>query len=453
MRLFPIKPALTILTLAGLLAFSGHLKGLREPDAQTLLSVVDFPAPHISETVSNPTFKLPAVSDRTPAVAGSFLNDDAGAMDRFYEALWRTERKEAGAITRIVHYGDSPTTADLITGDARAFLQQKFGDAGHGFTLMAKPWAWYEHRGVTLSQAGWKSNPSSQSKIRDGLFGLGGVMFINSGEAHSRFVLASRTHTKAEVCFLRMPGGGAFTVWAEGNQLGEVQTDSPEKLSGFSDFDLPPDTGVVEVRTQGKPVRLFGVIFEKPGPGITYDSLGMNGAYTAILAHKFEEMHWAEQLKHRNPDLVVVNYGSNESGFAFYTDRYYEKELREVVRRIRSALPQASILLMSPMDRGERRSGGEIATLVTIPKLVRIQQSVAKETDCAFFDTFHAMGGEGTMALWYASQPRLVSADFLHPTPAGAKLVGDLLCRAVCEGFNRYKLRRMRENLRMANAN
>jgi hypothetical protein len=49
------------------------------------------------------------------------------------------------------------------------------------------------------------------------------------------------------------------------------------------------------------------------------------------------------------------------------------------------------------------------------------------------------------MARWYNAQPRLISADFIHPTPGGAKLVGNLLYQAIADGFTRYKLERMRE--------
>ena len=30
------------------------------------------------------------------------------------------------------------------------------------------------------------------------------------------------------------------------------------------------------------------------------------------------------------------------------------------------------------------------------------------------------------MGRWYAAEPRLVGADFIHPMPAGAKIVGEL---------------------------
>jgi lysophospholipase L1-like esterase len=133
--------------------------------------------------------------------------------------------------------------------------------------------------------------------------------------------------------------------------------------------------------------------------------------------------------------LLVLNYGSNEADFAAFVEKGYEKELREAIRRARAALPDAAILLMSPMDRGEHAGPGEIRTMATIPRIVEIQRRVARETGCGFFDTFRAMGGEGTMARWYAAQPRLVSADLLHPYPAGGRKIAEILVRELEAGF------------------
>jgi lysophospholipase L1-like esterase len=155
----------------------------------------------------------------------------------------------------------------------------------------------------------------------------------------------------------------------------------------------------------------------------------------------FNAAHWTEELRHRDPQLLVINYGANEADFADFVAKGYEKELREAVRRARAALPDAAILLMSPMDRGRRNGPGEIDTMPTIPAIVETQRRVARETGCGFFDTFHAMGGEGTMARWYTAQPRLVSADLIHPYPAGGKKIADVLVREIELGLNRYKLR------------
>jgi hypothetical protein len=89
-------------------------------------------------------------------------------------------------------------------------------------------------------------------------------------------------------------------------------------------------------------------------------------------------------------------------------------------------------------------SGGGIGTAPALPRLIRIQQQVAQEEGCAFFNTFEAMGGSGTMGRWYAAEPRLVAADFIHPLPSGARIVGTLLFNAIRDGFNRYKLAQMR---------
>jgi lysophospholipase L1-like esterase len=332
----------------------------------------------------------------------------------------------------------------------RQLLQQRFGDAGHGFSLLAKPWAWYEHRDVGLRGTGWEIAAASQGGAHDGLFGLGGVSFTAPGESTSHLALRDPSHTAVEVSFLRQPGGGSFTFSADGVELGSVETDGKARTAGYARFDLPrAGTRTVDIRTHGA-VRMFGIIFGKPGPGISYDSLGLNGASIGVLGRTFNERHWAEQLQHRQPDLVIVNYGTNESGFASFVGGTYEGELRLAIERIRKALPGVSLLLMSPMDRGERKAGGEIVTLATIPKLVAIQERVARENGCAFFNTFEAMGGDGTMARWYEGHPRMVAADFIHPSPAGAKLVGNLLYQALCDGFTKAKLRRMRDKYQVA---
>jgi hypothetical protein len=92
------------------------------------------------------------------------------------------------------------------------------------------------------------------------------------------------------------------------------------------------------------------------------------------------------------------------------------------------------------MDRGERSGLDEIRTMPTIPEIVAIQRQVAAETHCAFFDTYDAMGGDGTMSRWYAATPRLVTADFLHPTPQGATIVASLFVDQLGLGYNRWKM-------------
>ena len=191
----------------------------------------------------------------------------------------------------------------------------------------------------------------------------------------------------------------------------------------------------------------YGVDFRRPDAGVVYTSAGINGANITLLSRVLNEAHWAEELQHYNPDLVVINYGTNESGFPKFVDSTWGREMRLAVRRLHAALPNASLLLMSPMDRGEKKENGDIDTLASIPRLVSTEAQIALDMNVAFFNTFEAMGGQGTMARWYAAEPRLVGADYIHPMPAGAKIVGELLFSALRYGLQQHKAQELKQKI------
>ena len=82
-----------------------------------------------------------------------------------------------------------------------------------------------------------------------------------------------------------------------------------------------------------------------------------------------------------------------------------------------------------------------------MPRLVATESKIAADTGVAFFNTFEAMGGSGTMGRWYTSEPRLVGVGLHPPMPAGARIVGELLFSALREGFNQYKLRELKQKI------
>ena len=449
---WPLKPLLAIASFCALISAPRLLPFMYDwhvYEWESINSVLDFhPSRRSTEPIADAQQEL-----KPEESAKSFLavriEDPSDNMSAFYEALWNTERKLPGAVTRILHYGDSPTTADLITADVRLLLQQHFGDAGHGTYLIAKPWAWYGHAGLDGDASGWKIEPANQGEERDGLYGLGGVSFHGSQGADSLAILRRPGHTRVSVCYWQQPGGGAFSLEANGQSLGTVDTAGEPQTRQVS-FPLAPGATRIHLRVTRGAVRVFDFGFFKDGPGILYDSLGLNGAYIHVLSGTFSEKNWAGLLQQANPKLVVINYGTNESVYAKYVDYTMEKEMKEALRRIKAALPKTSILIMSPMDRGERQAGGVIGTPGVMPRLVGLQEKVARENGVAFFNTFEAMGGEGTMGRWYHAEPRLVSADFIHPLPSGARIVGTLFYKALLEGYNRHKLKSIRNQLASA---
>ncbi len=326
-------------------------------------------------------------------------------------------------------------------------LQKQFGDAGSGFILISKPWAWYTRRNVEMGSASnWKIDIAGIATIKDGMHGLGGVAFVGSAGASANWKLASR-HSIVEAAYLTLPDAGAFEILADDKSLGVVETAGENKSPGYATFEIPDGATRFTLRITRGTVRLYGVEFRKRTNGLIYSSLGINGANITVLSHAFNYPHWTAELHHYRPDLVIVNYGTNESGFDKFVTTTWGPELKEAIRRLRTALPNSSVLLMSPMDRGDKNESGDIVTTPALPKLIDIEGRIAGETGVAFFNTYQAMGGEGTMAKWYTAEPRLVSADFIHPTSQGAKIVGELLYTALHDGYNDYKLRQLKDRV------
>lgn len=433
----PVKTALTIAAFVALILLpqvAPALKNYQSLDPHNIVAVLDLPLPKLKSTEPEPEIHIKTVETKPPPN----LLDPKHALDHFYESLLK------GGTVRILHYGDSPTTGDLITADARAALQKEFGDGGAGFVLIARPWAWYNHRGVEMdANSAWKIDIAGATSVKDGMHGLGGVSFVGGPGAVAHWRV--RWQAAIEIGYLAQPDGGTFAVDADDKELGTVDTAAENKAAGYTTFNIPQGASKFAVRVTKGSVRLYGAEFHRTSHGVIYSALGINGANVTLLSHAFNEHHWAAELRHYKPDLVIVNYGTNESGYPDFVNKTWGPEMREVVRRLHTALPGVSIMLMSPMDRGERKLAGEIQTMPVMPKLVQIESGVAAETGAAFFNTFEAMGGKGTMARWYAAEPRLVSADFIHPMPAGAKIVGELLYNALRDGYNQYKLRQLNQ--------
>ncbi len=467
---FPLKTALAfatcVLTLVAWRHWQDHDKGIAPAifaEAWKLHPLRTHPAPVVplpqqgqtlqsTEMARNESNAASARAPGRPALS-DFLFDESGTLDPFFAALARLESPSGGGPmvakpdqVAILHYGDSPTTADLITGDVRALLQQRFGDGGHGALLIAKPWAWYGHRDTDISAHGW-TIATAVGKMRPDTYGLAGASFEGSAGAGSHITLKNAGQSSMELAYLAEPGGGTVTVTADdaaetGQPIATVATAAAIRGLAWQTIVLPEGTKAVDIKAGVGPVELFEETFERAQRGILYDSLGLNGASTTVLSRGFDPEIWTAELQHTAPALVIINYGTNESSFGSFVDRQYEAELRIAISRIRNALPNVSILVMSPMDRGARSGIDAISTMETIPRIVAIQKRVAADTRCAFFDTFNAMGGDGTMSRWYTGKPRLVAGDLIHPTPQGASIIAQIFVKNLMLGYDGYRTRR-----------
>ncbi len=397
-------------------------------------------------TVTNalPDQALVASEGAAAAAASTLIEDATGhALDAFYARLARTKAKEAGAVTRILHYGDSVVTSDLVSGTVRRRMQAQFGDAGHGFLLVANPWEWYFHNDVIHGASdGWKSSRIVGPLTNDGMYGLGGVTFTGKPGVNAWFGTSSvrssfgKKVSRFDVYYLETESGGDVEAKASGTSE-SFSTKGAEKKSRVKSITVPDGESRLTLQVKSGSPRLFGVALERDVPGVVYDALGMNGGRAELLS-AINDAHWAEQMALAKPALVILHFGTNESEWPGLNAAYYEKNLRAVVDKFKAAAPGASILIVAPIDRAENTDKG-LRTRPIIKKLVASQRTVAQAAGVAFWNTFEAMGGEGTMATWV--KKGLAGSDLTHPSPQGAEIVGDLLYRALAAGFQGWQTR------------
>jgi hypothetical protein len=316
------------------------------------------------------------------------------ALAPFHAALARAQRGEGQA--RIVFYGASHVASDLFTGVLRNKLNVIAGSAGPGFVLPARPWKYYRNEGVTVERhRGLRTRRIMAKTPLPDAYGLAGVAFdsFTDRPSSASFTLSAPASApmELELYFMQRPHGGALDVVVDGRKAAHVKTSGPARGAGYATVTLPAGAQRVELRTLGDgPIRLFGASLEKQGPGVVLDTLGIPGSRAKYQLLWDDELY-REHLAHRRPDLVVLAYGTNESGDDSPMEQY-EAELRQVVKRIRDVAPASACLLVGPSDRPVRLPsaaltdhGERYAHRPRTAQIIETQRRVATELGCGFW--------------------------------------------------------------------
>jgi lysophospholipase L1-like esterase len=358
-------------------------------------------------------------------------------LSRFYAALRGLEKHARHEHVRLAWLGDSHGASDLWSGPLRDALQARFGRAGPGYVHLG--YKSYRHDGVRLENKGkWATipkGPSTAVKSGDGVFGLGGVLLAGTDEGpRSTLTITDAALPPAlgwDFCYKLGSPQDEIQLTLAGQPERVVKAAPGEKLGVLRHLTLQSSgaTPVLRALPLGGQPRFCGVAVEtdpRTNPGVVLDTLGINGArLTTPLA--WSEAEWVAEAARRPPALVILEYGTNESGDHTIKVEPYVENLRRVMARVRAASPEVDCLVLAPTDRAD--------TLERTPLVVEALRAAARASACMFWDTYAVMGGKASIVTWRSDSPPRAAGDGVHLNARGYRELGEKLAADVLAGY------------------
>lgn len=354
------------------------------------------------------------------------------------------ERKQV----RILHYGDSQIEGDRITHILRRKFQSQFGGSGPGIVPVVEL---YNSRAVNRSLTGnWQryalfgprgkqphtkygamasfsrfSPVSNDSIVNDSVLYTGSVTFTASGYPFSQCRVFAGNATQP--VSVDIYGGGNELLKSDtvkdGLRIISASTGRSDVTITFTGYDSPD---------------VYGIDLSSGG-GVMVDNIAMRGSsgtiFTRMNSGQLQQMYNA-----LNVELFILQFGGNvmpyvksEQDCINYGNWFYSQ--LSLLRRLR---PSAVILVIGPSDMSLK----EKEHYFTYPLLENVRDALKEATfkaGGAYWDMYEAMGGRNSMPSWVAADPPLAAADYIHFSPRGARLIGDMFYNALIWEYQLYR--------------
>lgn len=337
---------------------------------------------------------------------------------------------------KIFHLGDSHIQADFFPDAVRKKLQTEFPgkNGGRGFIFPYNMANTYQPKNYFISFSGeWTHATNIQAQPAEEL-GLAGISVMTEApEAAIIVSLANDPYVQYSFTTLRIfisTPNNTYTL----KQDSTIQSVKACKDSGYIDviFKNSRNEAVVTFvkNSDSGKVVIYGFVPLSDSAGVVYSSAGVTGAaVTSFLKCSLLE----SQLRIMAPDLLIISLGTNDASAKRFSSTGFQNAFGELLRRVRSALPETAILLTAPGDSNRRRKRPN-------PNNKKAEESiftVAEEYDAAVWDFYAVMGGARSIKKWYKAG--LCGRDRVHLTRRGYELQGELLYQALIDSLKKLQ--------------
>lgn len=173
---------------------------------------------------------------------------------------------------------------------------------------------------------------------------------------------------------------------------------------------------------------IMGLLPENNFNGITYHSMGVNGASLPswLRCEKFEQ-----QMTFVKPDLAIMAVGVNDANVTSgnFSKEIFKARYNQLLQKIYAANPNCAVIFITNNDcvvRVGRRSYGLNKNTALVQQAMH---ELAEEHNGAVWDLYEIMGGFGSISVW--NEVGLANKDRVHFLVPGYNLLGDMLYNAI----------------------
>ena len=378
----------------------------------------------------------------------SLPDDDYTFFDPVFQAFERAQKE--GKTVRVVHYGDSQIELDRISSNLRDALQERFGGEGTGMfpALTRTPMASISHSAAG-GMAGFPMVGDSLTR-RAGHNRYGPLSQVVSVQGSGTVSLRAlrqkstleRVRHFSSVSVLYGRASDDFSVTAQSDTL------KPRPVTKKQDgltwttwrFSRPVDRATLKFTGSAE---VYGIATDGRA-GVTVDNVPLRGSTGTILTHIDKDLMKNAYLLD-DTRLIILQFGGNfvpAAGSSKAISGYMDK-VRDQIAWFQEAVPGGKVLFIGPSDMAAwDEEDGRLHTYRRLAEVVDSLKAVTLRCGAAYWDLYGVMGGANSMPQWVRHKPALAGPDYVHFTPAGAKVVGETLSHSLLTYYDFYDLRK-----------
>ncbi len=366
-----------------------------------------------------------------------FQFDEDNTFYRHFLAKFSRLISEGSGQISVVHIGGSHLQADIYTDRIRSRFQtfQPGNNGGRGFIFPYSVVRTNNPPNYKVSYTGrWSACKNTQEKKKCQL-GLSGISVTTTDTAASICITFPAGNTvlydfnRVRIFYLADSLSYDCSVLCQATVTG-IERTTPGcitfALDSYSDsliFSLEKTSNIQQSFT------LLGISLETDDPGLIYHTAGVNGAkIPSFLRCSLLPDH----LAGLSADLVVLSLGTNDAYTRHFNPEIYRQNYDTLIRSIRTALPEAAILLTVPNDSYLYRR----YTNPNTEKVREVILDLGREHHCGVWDFYGIMGGLNSIIVW--QRFGLAKRDRIHFSRKGYTLIGDLFFNAFLKSYDDY---------------